>query len=324
MEQVKRAAELAAFEQDILAMPMKYDTPVGQYSIDNSAFRIGLLPCRIWSNQDAAGIDLSGMGGQEGQMTPFSIPRWEDVGTDRMHLVCQRIEVPGAQNRPHLNGEEIDLLAYSVHLLQGFTRMYSLLQEQRELLIAEVLPLFARDEIRLLFRPTRRYAHLLRESFHPDLLQDALERDRFFDQLWREVEIRPSLARILAAERRDLLRGDIPFFSTCAESRALFTSDKDVLENIFPASSLDLVRQRLRSLDALDMARQSWISEAALSTLMVGPESVTGRVLEIRPVAHQLAHKDDLTLGDLRGWGIPLRLLRPMRAIPARSMPSPG
>ncbi|HVU66491.1 MAG TPA: type 2 lanthipeptide synthetase LanM family protein [Ktedonobacteraceae bacterium] len=279
--------------------PMGGDDPAqpaqsGQYAVDNSVFRIGLLPCRIWSNNEAAGIDLSGMGGHEGQLTPFAVPRWEGAGTDQMRLVRQRVEIPGGQNRPRLHGEEVDILSYSSHLLHGFECMYRLLQEQRELLIAEVLPDFAGDEIRLLFRPTRRYAHLLRESFHPDLLQDALARDRFFDQLWREVEMRPFLAKVLAAERRDLWRGDIPFFSTCAEGHMLFTSDREVLENIFPASSLDLVRQRLRSLDAQDMARQCWIIEAALSTLMVGPERVTGQVLEIKPAVRQPCTRADL------------------------------
>ncbi|HET8843009.1 MAG TPA: type 2 lanthipeptide synthetase LanM, partial [Ktedonobacteraceae bacterium] len=162
---------------------------LGLRSIDNSVFRIGLLPCRIWSSKDASGVDLSGMGGQEGQITPFAVPRWEASGTDQMRLIRQRVEIPPGQNRPKLNEEDVDVLRYRTQLLRGFTNMYHLLQERRTGLITEVLPRFAQDEIRLLFRPTRRYANLLRESFHPELLQDALERDRFFDQLWREVEV---------------------------------------------------------------------------------------------------------------------------------------
>ena len=255
----------------------------GLRSIDNSVFRIGLLPCRIWSNKDAVGVDLSGMGGQEGQMTPFAVPRWEGTGTDQMRLVRQRVEIPAARNRPKLRGEDVDVLAYRAQLLRGFTCMYRLLQERRSELIIDVLPSFAHDEIRLLFRPTRRYAYLLRESFHPELLQDALERDRFLDQLWREVEILPHLARVLPAEQRDMRRGDIPFFKTTPDSLAIFTSDDEPLGAFFEASSLDLVRQRLWSLDEQDLARQCWIIEAALSTLLVGPERVVGRVLEIRP-----------------------------------------
>lgn len=275
---------------------------LGLRSIDNSVFRIGLLPCRIWSSKDASGVDLSGMGGQEGQMTPFDVPRWEGAGTDQMHLTRQRVEIPVSQNRPKLNGEDVDILAYSAQLLRGFTTMYRLLQERREQLIAEVLPRFAQDEVRLLFRQSSRYAHLLRESFHPELLQDALRRDRFFDQLWREVEVQPYLARVISAERHDLLRGDIPFFKTSPESRTIFTSDDGPLGTFCEMSSLDLVRQRLRLLDEQDLARQCWIIEAALSTLLVGPERVTGKVLEVkstqRPARAQNLREAACAVGD--------------------------
>ncbi|HET8840126.1 MAG TPA: type 2 lanthipeptide synthetase LanM family protein, partial [Ktedonobacteraceae bacterium] len=266
---------------------------LGLRSIDNSVFRIGLLPCRIWSSKDASGIDLSGLGGQEGQMTPFAVPRWEASGTDQMHLIRQQVEIPVGQNRPKLNGEDVDVLNYRTQLLQGFTNMYRLLQARRSELITEVLPRFAQDEIRLLFRPTRRYANLLLESFHPELLQDALARDRFFDKLWHEVEVQPHLTRVLPAERRDLLRGDIPFFKTSPESHAIFTSDNEPLGTFFEVSSLELVRQRLQFLDEQDLARQCWIIEAALSTLLVGPERVVGKMLEIKS-ARQPAHTQSL------------------------------
>lgn len=275
---------------------------LGLRSIDNSVFRIGLLPCRIWSNKDAVGVDLSGMGGQDGQITPFAVPRWEGAGTDQMRLVRQRVEIPGGQNRPKYNGEDVDVLVYSTQLMQGFTNMYRLLQEQRVELMTEILPCFAHDEIRLLFRPSRRYANLLRESFHPELLQDALERDRFFDRLWREVEVRPSLAQVLPAEKRDLLRGDIPFFTTTPESHSIFTSDGEPLDNFFETSSLDLVRQRLLLLDEQDLDRQRWIIEAALATLLVGPERVTGKVLEtklsLQPARAQNPREMACAIGD--------------------------
>ncbi len=265
---------------------------LGQTSIDNSVFRIGLLPCRIWSNKEGLGIDLSGMGGQGGQMTPFALPQWEEAGTDQMRLVRRQMEIAGKQNRPSLNDADVDILAYRAELLQGFSCMYRFLQERRDALRTEILPRFARDEIRLLFRPTRRYANLLRESFHPDLLHDALERDRFFDQLWREVELRPVLKHLLPAERQDLLQGDIPFFKTYPDSHTVFTADDTPLGTFFAATGMDLVHQRLQLLDEQDLARQCWIIEAALSTLLIGPERVTGRVLDIKPTNQRASGQD--------------------------------
>ena len=276
-------------EEDDLTQPFQ----MGLCSLNASVFRSGLLPCRIWSARDAnSGVDLSGIGGQAGQLTPFPVPRWEGAGTDQMHLVRQRVEIPAGQNRPTLAGEEVDVLEYRADLLQGFTEVYRLLQEQRAILEAEILPLFAHDEVRIIFRPTRVYARLLRESFHPDLLRDALERDRFFDRLWREVEVRPALAKVLAAERRDLLQGDIPLFRTFPESTTVFTSANEPLETFFEISSLELVRQRLQLLDEQDLARQRWIIEAALSTLQTDPEQGKGRILELKPTDRRAGREE--------------------------------
>jgi len=256
---------------------------LGMTSMDQSVFRVGLLPYRIWSNKDNIGVDLSGLGGQEGQMTPNPLPKWEAVGTDQMTLVRQRVEIPTKQNRPKLNGNDVNVLDYREDIINGFTQMYRLLCELRVALAEEMLPLFARDEIRLVLRPTQRYAKLLRESFHPDLLRDGLERERYFDYLWREVPLRPYLARVIAAERFDLLRGDIPMFTTTPTSCTIFTSEGEPLPDFFDQPSMELVKQRLTLLNEEDLTRQLWVVEAALSTLLMGSELITGKALKVKP-----------------------------------------
>ena len=62
-------------------------------------------------------------------------------------------------------------------------------------------------------RATRTYDALLRESFHPDVLRGALDRDRLFDRLWVATRLRPELPPVIGAERADLYRGDIPMFA---------------------------------------------------------------------------------------------------------------
>ena len=107
-----------------------------------------------------------------------------------MHLRRGRVPMPGSQNRPSINGEDVVLTDYDVVLTDytdaiaaGFSDTYRLLMDSRaELLGADgLLGMFAGDEIRVIVRPTRIYAFLLEESFHPDLLRNALDRDRHFD-----------------------------------------------------------------------------------------------------------------------------------------------
>src|SRR5579885_721093 len=256
---------------------------LGMAAMDQSVFRVGLLPYRIWSNKDTIGVDLSGLGGHEGQMTPNALPKWNAAGTDQMKLVRERKEIPVKQNRPRLNGSDVNVLDYRATIIDGFTNMYRLLCDVRAALAQEMLPRFADDEIRLVLRPTQRYAKLLQESFHPDLLRDALERERYFDYLWREVPLRPYLARVIAAERFDLLRGDIPIFTTTPASRTIFTSEGEALPDFFDQPSMELVKQRLTLLNEEDLARQLWVIEATLSTLLMGPERVTGKSLKVKP-----------------------------------------
>src|SRR5258708_38772904 len=95
--------------------------------------------------------------------------------------------------------------------------------QPRQALLTEIVPRFARDEVRCLLRPTRAYGMLLERSFHPNVLRDALDRACYFDRLWVGVECRPYFPKIIAAERWDLLAGDIPLFTTRRDSRDLCT-----------------------------------------------------------------------------------------------------
>src|SRR5262249_40182587 len=83
---------------------------------------------------------------------------------------------------------------------------------------------FARAEVRVVFRPTATYADLLGESLHPDVLGNALLRDRLLDRLWVAVAQKPYLARLIAAERADLARGDVPLFTARPGATDLVTS----------------------------------------------------------------------------------------------------
>ena len=190
----------------------------------DSVLRVGLLPQRLRGDDDSAGVDLSGLGADDGQLTPCGAPAWEATGTDRMRFTRRRQPIPGARNRPTLGGARVEVADYAEAIARGFASVYRLLCAHREELLSDEGPLarFAQDEVRVILRSTRIYASLLSESFHPDLLRDALERDRWFDRLWATVEHRPSLARVVAAERADLLNGDIPMFTTRPASRDLW------------------------------------------------------------------------------------------------------
>ncbi len=241
-----------------------------------SVLSIGLLPQRLWTNGESEGIEMSGLSGKEGQLTPDRIPYWESTGTDEMRLKRERMKMPGDNNRPTLNSQEINVVHYIESIVAGFTNIYQLLIKHRDELLLENSPLarFAEDEVRVILRSTHTYSLLLNESWHPDLLRNALDRDRFFDTLWVDVKHIPSLAKVIPAEREDLYKGDIPVFTTRPNSRHLWSSSNQLIADFLDESSLALVYRRLQSLSDQDQAQQLWFIRAALLTLVNNEEKI--------------------------------------------------
>ncbi|HYO92706.1 MAG TPA: type 2 lanthipeptide synthetase LanM, partial [Pyrinomonadaceae bacterium] len=236
--------------------------------LNSSVLRVGLLPQRLHFKPSDKGVDLSGLGASAGQLTPCDIPYWEQDGTDEMHIARKRMTMPTGRNRPFLNGREVDTLEYGDAIVRGFTDTYRLVLKHREELLAEDGPLaaFLDDEVRIIVRPTSTYGLLLHDSFHPHVLRNALDRDRFLDRLWRGIESQPYLSRVIQAELHDLQQGDIPIFTTRPGSLDIWTSAGERIPRFLDQSGMTLVHQRVGQLSEQDLKRQEWIIRASLAS----------------------------------------------------------
>ncbi|GHO48363.1 type 2 lanthipeptide synthetase LanM family protein [Ktedonospora formicarum] len=259
--------------------------------MNQSVLEVGLLPQWTWASENSPGVDLSGLGGQAGQIMPHPLPAWDEIRTEQMHLTLRQAEMWTGQNRPQLNGQDVNVLDYRSDIITGFTRMYRLLMNVREAFLTEQLPRFAHDEIRILLRSTHFYTLLLAASFHPDLLRDGLERDRFFDRLWQGVEQWSDLSKVIPAERRELLEGDIPLFTTFPDSHTLFSSDREPLFDLFDTTGLDQMRKRIEHLNEQDLAQQVWIIATSLAVPQMGFEGLVEKSLSLHPI-HQPATRE--------------------------------
>jgi type 2 lantibiotic biosynthesis protein LanM len=247
-------------------------------SIWDSVLRIGLLPRRVWGDAEQQGIDLSGLGavGGTGAVIPYS--GTVHVGTDEMRFGRREIELPGTQNRPLLEGQDVSFLDYEEDILDGFHQVYELFRTQRDELLAPGGPLsaFAETEVRLIFRVTRAYFGLYEKSLHPYVLRNALDRTRFLDQLWAGAEARPFLEPLVPFEHRDLEQGDIPYFMTHPGSRDVWTSTGERLPGLLPDTGLERTALRLRRLGPDDLARQEWLIRGSFSAARLD-RTPTGR-----------------------------------------------
>lgn len=286
-----------------------------------SVQRVGLLPERVWSDEAGAGMDLSGLVGQNAQITPFAVPTLKGLGTDEMHLTRERIEAHlGTDHRPMLEGQEINTLEFEKNIISGFTTVYQLLLQHRAELLSDILPRFAHDEIRVLLRQTQIYTLLQTDSFHPNLLRDALDRERFFDRLWMGTEQYPYLTRLIAAERADLLDDDTPKFTTSPVSRNLVTARGEILTDFFAKSSLDSAMQCIQQLDEQDLERQIWLIRASFACLSLNAAHTAPRYgLQLQPPQTALADEQIMsaalaigkrlqqlavTYKDMAGWWV--------------------
>jgi type 2 lantibiotic biosynthesis protein LanM len=245
---------------------------LGWRALQHSVLRAGVLPFRIQSSEESTSIDLSAVGGRGGQLSPNRFPVLVEAGTDAMRFAREHVRLPETQNRPTLGDEAIDPLRYAGHVASGFTAAYMLLVRHRDELIAPDGPLhrFADAPIRVVLRPTRQYALILSESHHPDVLRDAVERDRLIDRLWVAIPARPDLERVIAFEHADLVNGDVPLFTSRPCSRDLFTTHGNVIDGFFQRSGLESAIERIASMGEEDLLRQQWVVEASLVALVPG------------------------------------------------------
>lgn len=237
--------------------------------MDESLLASTMLPRRTYVSEDYEGIDLSGLGAADAYLTPQKNPAWEALYTDSMHLVRKRVRMRPAQNQPRLGSQRLDAGEYVDELMAGFDATYELLARHRHALAAADGPLtrFSSDEIRIVVRPTRYYLRLLEESNHPDLMRDALERDRHFDHLWRIAQWRERSRELIPCERAALERGDVPLFVTRADSHDLWSDRGERFPGFFVESGVEVLRRRVQQLGERDRARQRWCIRASFAAI---------------------------------------------------------
>jgi type 2 lantibiotic biosynthesis protein LanM len=270
----------------------QHATEIARAFLGSSVISVGLLPLHLWASEDHPGIDLSGLSNRAGQVSPDPVPQWERVDTDEMRMVRKRVELTGSDNCPTLNGQQVNALDYAQPIASGFASTYRLLLSHRAEL-PSLLQSFADDEVRVIVRPTKTYAVLHRESFHPDMLRNIDDRRALFDRLQETVASRPELERLVPAEICDLLRGDIPLFTTRPASRHLWTSTQERIDNHFAEAGMSLVDRCLSELSDKDLERQLWIVGASVATLAThadGPNFWThpGSSPQTAPTSEQL------------------------------------
>ncbi|MGW1428475.1 type 2 lanthipeptide synthetase LanM family protein [Streptomyces sp. NPDC002431] len=267
----------ALLHNDKTAAVVKIDgeTDIAAVTLADSVQSVGILPNRLLvrGEDGTFGLDVSGLAGHGGQLTPMAVPIWEDSGTDRMRLVKRRMEMDAERNHPMTaDGEPIDLVGRVDAFVEGFTHVYRLLEAGRDELLAPggALAAFGTVRTRLIARPTHIYGRLLLESTHPDFMRDGLDHSRSLARLaGGHIEMPESRTAMVLDEVAELTLGDIPMFTVDAEDGTLRGGlDEAPIGTRYPP--LTAVRERLLALGDADLAFQERVIRSCVAATAMG------------------------------------------------------
>lgn len=260
--------DLESFFTPYLASKDESWMSVMSKSMVDSVLQTGLLPWRVFlGKEDKEGLDISGVTNVKGEKSSQYAAYWANEGADDMHLAFRKHDLEEGKNRPTLKGMEISLLAYDDSFVEGFEAVYTLLQENREALLAQGGLIEAFNfENRVLTRMTLGYSYLLNQSYHPDVSRDAIDLDRHWDGLWMGLERQPLIPKFFKGERDALFNLDIPVFTNHPKQKdLLWPGGKEI--DFFKGTSMQRVLKKIARLSEEDLRTQIWFIRGSLATL---------------------------------------------------------
>lgn len=232
---------------------------------DNSILSIGILPSGTVFDTDMP--DLSGIADVEGTESMVESLQLVADASGGVRFERGRSTLQGANNVPRLHGAKVALDSAVVAQLQrGFVQMYGVLLARKEAL-REQLDRFKGDEVRVLFRHTATYTHLLQESTHPSLMRAADLVEKHFGLLGLIIPGFPAAERFVPYEIADMKRRDVPLLTTRVGSLDLWYADAGRIAGFFQTSGHQGALAKLDALSVQDMNHQNWLIEKSLVML---------------------------------------------------------
>ncbi|AFZ42433.1 Lanthionine synthetase C family protein [Halothece sp. PCC 7418] len=218
----------------------------------SSVLPTGLLPYEtMFLENDLIALDMSGLAG----MSEVSKPRLrcQNINTDGMTLDYEETILRRERHLPKLGDNTASAEDFVEEIITGFEQVYRLLMGKQKELLSDESPLkgFANQQARLLFRNTKTYGGVLRQSCEPEHLENGVVHSLSLELLSRAYVTsaeKPDYWSIFAAEKQDLEQLDIPMFTVNTSSRNLPLSTGTVIPDLFEASGFERMMSRVQSL----------------------------------------------------------------------------
>ncbi len=175
------------------------------------------------------------------------------------------------KNLPLYGGKTIPAYEYIKDICKGFKETYAWITTNREKILNESpYSEFANCQIRFLLRSTQVYYNLINRLSQPDMQADP---EKYEAQLYKlalaytkyaHPSVLPKLMPIYEAEAAAIRRGDIPYFTTRADSLAICDENGNVLyDQYFRISAFDRSKRILMNMNERDCEFQTELIRAS-------------------------------------------------------------
>ena len=125
------------FQRPLLSRDLTGATALGWRALQTSVMGTLLLPEPKFPAGGEHWIDLSALGRNEGQLTPFRVPMWQGRGTDRMRLLHKRVLMPGGASLPEYESMREPACRNVDLVVRGFRYAYEFLVSHKAALLFE-------------------------------------------------------------------------------------------------------------------------------------------------------------------------------------------
>jgi type 2 lantibiotic biosynthesis protein LanM len=243
--------------------------------MDKSVMSVGFLPCKIINKvgNGFRSIDVSGLGGEKVQMSPFNTYRLKEKNTDNIRIEKDNGYLDIKENNPKYNGIIQESQFFVDDIKNGFSAMYKWINDNKLTLIKVCISIFSGKKCRYILRPTYRYSQLLRTSYHPDFLRKNIERKILLHRIAINKQVPINVVR---SEIKDLIRGDIPIFNIYTNSTIILDSEGKNVMDISDKTPLDKVINKIKQFSYEELDKQiSFIDSSFKSKVDDGSKDVT-------------------------------------------------
>ncbi|WP_419996278.1 DUF4135 domain-containing protein [Streptomyces boninensis] len=186
-------------------------------------------------------VVMAGVGVAGDQQSSMNRPRVRDAGTDAIGVAWEKVTYRHGGNVPRLADTPLHAVDHFPAVRDGYADALRCIRDGR---LAKVLDGAPDLPVRILLRSTMVYGKYVDASTHPDYLARAEEAERLLGLLGRHSEqLTPAAGDFaVAAERRAISRGDVPYFRARAGSTELGTA-REAHPDAYRINALDYARR---------------------------------------------------------------------------------